>query len=261
MTRFCTLVSGSSGNAVFLSHNGTNILIDCGISGKKIAACLENIGVHASELDYILVTHEHIDHIQGVGVLSRRFDIPIVASCGTWRGMTIGDIADKNIKMFSENKQMDIGGIGVTPFDIPHDANQPTSYRFDVGNKCFAVATDIGHINDDLKKCVSGCEMAVLEANYDEQMLKNGAYPYPLKKRISGTHGHLCNDDAGALAVHMVENGTKHIMLGHLSKENNIPNLAFTTVARILEINGICVGTDVSMQVAPRYDVSPMIGA
>jgi len=261
MTRFCTLISGSSGNATFLSHNNTNILIDCGVSGKQIANYLSTINVSPHDIDYILVTHEHIDHTQGVGVLSRRFDIPIIASGGTWNKMLIGEIPDKNKIIFTDRKQIDVGGIGVTPFDIPHDAEEPTSYRFEIGNKYFAVATDIGHINDSIKACVCGCETVILEANYDEAMLINGPYPYPLKKRISGSHGHLCNDDTAVLATYMVQNGTKNILLGHLSKENNTKDKAFVTVARELDLNGINVGKDVNMQVASRYETSIVLGA
>lgn len=259
-TKLCTLVSGSSGNSVFLSHNGTNVLIDCGISGKQAAICLSEINIEPSSIDYILVTHEHSDHTQGVGILSRRFDIPVVASKGTWNGMLIGNVAPKNMIAFENNCQMDIGGIGVTPFDIPHDASQPTGYRFDLGEKCVAVATDIGHINDSVKASISGCEAVILEANYDADMLENGPYPYYLKCRIGGQHGHLCNDDAGELAAHLVKCGTKTIMLGHLSKENNSERVAFCTVEKALELSGIKVGKDVLMSVAPRYNASAVIG-
>lgn len=260
MTQLCTLVSGSSGNAVYLSHMGTNVLIDCGISGKQAASCLCDINADPSAIDYILVTHEHSDHTQGVGVLSRRFDIPIIASKGTWSGMNIGNIADKNKIIFNENCQMNIGEIGVTAFDIPHDAAQPTGYRFDLGNKRIAVATDIGHINESVKEAISGCEVVILEANYDADMLENGPYPYYLKQRIFSENGHLCNDDAGELAAHLVKNGTKKILLGHLSKENNSESVAFSTVAKVMELCGIKVGKDVLMSVAPRYNASAVIG-
>lgn len=259
MTRLCTLVSGSSGNAVFLSHNGTRLLIDCGISGSLAATALCEIGERADEIDYILVTHEHSDHTGGVGVLSRRFDIPVIASAGTWDGMEIGRISQKNIVMFNDNCQMDIGGIGVTPFDIPHDANMPTGYRFDLGGSCVAVATDIGHINETVKTAVSGCDIVILEANYDADMLENGPYPYYLKRRIGGENGHLCNEDAGELAAELVKCGTKKIMLGHLSKENNSEDVAFSTVARIMERCGITLNKDVLMSVAPRYCASSVI--
>ncbi|MDD3766967.1 MAG: MBL fold metallo-hydrolase [Eubacteriales bacterium] len=257
--KLCTLVSGSSGNSIFLSHNGTNILIDCGVSGKQIQNSLNQINVSADEIDYILVTHEHIDHSKGVGVLSRRYDIPIVASHGTWLGMEIGEIADHNKIVFNENSQMDIGGIGVTPFDTPHDAMQPKGYKFDLGDKRIAIATDIGHINQNIKDAVFGCEIVILEANYDEDMLESGPYPYHLKKRIGGEHGHLCNVEAGELACFLVENGTHTIMLAHLSKENNSENVAFSTVARILDLGGIKVSKDVKLGIAPRYCTSAPI--
>lgn len=257
--KLCTLVSGSSGNSIFLSHNGTNILIDCGVSGKQIQNSLNQINVSADEIDYILVTHEHIDHSKGVGVLSRRYDIPIVASHGTWLGMEIGEIADHNKIVFNENSQMDICGIGVTPFDTPHDAMQPKGYKFDLGDKRIAIATDIGHINQNIKDAVFGCEIVILEANYDEDMLESGPYPYHLKKRIGGEHGHLCNVEAGELACFLVENGTHTIMLAHLSKENNSENVAFSTVARILDLGGIKVSKDVKLGIAPRYCTSAPI--
>ncbi len=259
MTRLCTLVSGSSGNAVFLSHGGTRLLIDCGVSGSLARSALAGIGERCEDIDYILVTHEHTDHTQGVGVLSRKFDIPVIASKGTWDGMNIGKICEKNKILFEDYAQMDVGGIGVTPFDIPHDAAMPTGYRFDLGARSVAVATDLGHISDSVRAALSGCDAVLLEANYDADMLENGPYPYYLKKRIGSASGHLCNEDSGELAAHLVRCGTKQIMLGHLSKENNSETVAFATVARVLERCGIAVGRDVLMGVAPRYTSGAVI--
>ena len=261
MTRLCTLVSGSSGNSIFISHNGTNILVDCGVSGRQLQQSLSQINVSSSDIDFILVTHEHTDHAKGVGVMSRRFGIPVVASRGTWNGMRscVGSIAAENMIAFDENSQMDIGGIGVTPFDIPHDAAQPTGYKFDLGAKKIAVATDIGHITPDVERALKGCETVVLEANYDEDMLEHGPYPYYLKRRIGGKHGHLCNNDAGSMAASLVRNGTHTIILGHLSKENNSEEVAFSTVARILDFGGIRVAKDVRLSVAPRYCASAVV--
>ncbi|NLB82462.1 MAG: MBL fold metallo-hydrolase, partial [Clostridiaceae bacterium] len=150
MSKLCTLVSGSSGNAVLLSHKGTNILIDCGISAKQAGLCLCDIGERLDSIHYILVTHEHIDHTKGVGVLSRKFDIPVIASEGTWQGMSIGNVALKNRIAFDTNVPFKLDDILITPFDIPHDALQPTGYHFDLGNKRVAVATDIGHVNTEV---------------------------------------------------------------------------------------------------------------
>lgn len=261
MIQFRTLVSGSSGNAVLLSYNRVNLLIDCGVSGKQITSSLSAMDIAPADISYILVTHEHIDHTKGVGILSRRYNIPVVASDGTWRNMEIGKIAPDNRISFSDYSQMDIGGIGVTPFEIPHDAAMPTGYRFDIGSQSFAVATDMGHITDSTKKVLAGCDYVVLEANYDEMMLEHGRYPYPLKRRIGSRKGHLCNDDAGVFSKFLVENNTKHIILGHLSNENNSPEKAFETVARELEFADMKVGSDILLSIAPRYSVSSNIGA
>jgi phosphoribosyl 1,2-cyclic phosphodiesterase len=256
MTQFRTLISGSSGNAVFLSANGANILIDCGTSGKGLAACLCETDARPDDIDYILVTHEHIDHARGVGVLSRRYDIPVVASAGTWDNMLIGDIAEKNQIALETCAPIDLRGIQVTPFAIPHDAAMPTGFRFDVGNESYAVATDMGRITDTVKAALRGCDAVLLESNYDADMLETGPYPYPLKRRISGANGHLCNDDAGLLCRFLVENNTKHVLLGHLSNENNSPETAFSTVTRELAFAHIQVGRDVLLSVAPRYSTS-----
>ncbi|MCK9479001.1 MAG: MBL fold metallo-hydrolase [Firmicutes bacterium] len=260
MSVLCTLVSGSSGNAALLSHKGVNILIDCGISGKQAALCLCDIGKSPDMIHYILVTHEHTDHTKGVGVLSRRFNIPIIASQGTWRGMDIGKIPSENKIAFERNDEFILGDIAVTPFNIPHDAMQPTGYCFDLGNKKIAVATDIGHINKEVKSAVTGCEVVILESNYDSYMLENGPYPQYLKQRIRSSHGHLCNDDAGDFAAYLVKTGTKNIILGHLSKENNSETTAKKTVMRAMSRYGIKIGLDVCLDVAPRYNAGSVIG-
>ena len=259
MIRFQSIVSGSSGNCTLVCCNNTKILIDCGISGKKVTAYLNDVGINPCDLDGIFVTHEHIDHTNGVGVMSRKFNIPIIASEGTWEGMQIGNISDSNKVVFDKNKVWEIGNISVTPFDIPHDAIQPTGYIIKVEDKKLAVATDIGHITDTVTDSLSGCDAVILEANYDDHMLQTGPYPQNLKARISGARGHLANKDAGSLASYLVKNGTKHIMLGHLSNENNSPEIAFSEVARELEFGGLNLGKDVLLSVAPRYNISENI--
>lgn len=259
MIRFHTLVSGSSGNCTLLSDGKTTILTDCGVSGKQLAASLYDLGINPSDISCILVTHEHIDHTKGVGIIARRYGIPVVASMGTWSNMNIGNIDDDSIISFSDYKPFEIGGIGITPFPIPHDAAMPTGYRFDFGNTSFAVATDMGHITQSVKNTLTGCEHIILEANYDRNMLINGSYPYHLKKRIDGSFGHMCNDDTGKMAEFLINNNTKTIVLGHLSVENNSPERAFETVARHLDLSGIKIGYDVTLSVAPRYTSSKNI--
>ena len=259
MIKFQSIVSGSSGNCTLVCCNKTKILIDCGISGKKVTAYLNDMGISPCEIDRILVTHEHIDHTNGVGILSRKFNIPIIASEGTWAGMEIGKISEENQEIFLKNKSMEIGDFKITPFEIPHDAMQPTGYVIEAENKKFAVATDIGHITNTVTDNLVGCDAVILEANYDEHMLQTGPYPQKLKTRISGSKGHLANKDAGNLATYLAKNGTKHIMLGHLSNENNSPEIAFSEVARELEFGGMQPGKDVMLSVAPRYDISENI--
>ena len=258
MSRFFTLVSGSSGNAAYLSHNGTNILIDCGVSGKTAQQLLQEIGEDCSKIRAIVVTHEHSDHISGVGVLSRRYDIPVIASRGTWQGMNLGAIKPHNQICFEDYRPIAVGDVNITPFPIPHDANGPTGYKFDLGNKQVAVATDIGYITKEVMSATAGCQMVLLEANYDLAMLENGPYPPHLKARIKSKHGHLCNDDTARMARYLIENGTTRLLLGHLSKENNQPKLAFETVAKYLLQCGMQLGADVAMAVAPRHNPSPI---
>lgn len=259
MIRFQSIVSGSSGNCILFCCKNTKILIDCGISGKKITAYLNDMGIDPYEIDRLLITHEHIDHTTGAGIISRKFNIPILASEGTWAGMEIGKISDENKYCFAKNRVFEIGDIKVTPFDIPHDAYQPTGYILEAEGQKFAVATDIGHITHTVEDSLTGCDAVILEANYDEHMLQTGPYPQDLKKRIAGKNGHLANKDTGTLATYLAKNGTRHIMLGHLSNENNSPEIAFSEVARELEFGGLQVGKDIMLSVAPRYDVSENI--
>ena len=259
MIDFRTIVSGSSGNCTFFSDGTNNILIDCGLSGKKIAEHLCNLNINPNSINAIFVTHEHTDHTVGVGVLSRKYDNPVIASEGTWDGMKIGNIPLKNCIVQDSSSPVNINGLLVSPFNIPHDANQPTGYMIKCEEKRFAVATDMGYVSDDVFDTISGCCAAVIESNYDEQMLEHSSYPFSLKERIHGKLGHLDNKDAATLAYRLVKSGTKHITLGHLSNENNSPEIAFSSVAKELEFNELCVGRDIMLSVAPRYFASDNI--
>lgn len=254
MVKFCSLYSGSSGNAVFIASERAKILIDCGVSGKKITASLADIDVNASEIDGILVTHEHSDHSYAVGIMSRRHDIPIYANESTWVGMEgeIGSIKPENKRYIQTHKDFEIKDVHIHPFSIPHDAAEPVGYNFFIDNKKITLATDIGHVNEQLVSYLEGSDMVLLEANHDIEMLKCGSYPYFLKQRILGDSGHLSNDAAASLVAHLVKKGMTNCLLGHLSKENNFPELAFRTVYNILEENNIKVGKDTSLEVAIR---------
>lgn len=262
MIRFCTLFSGSSGNAVYLETDKTKILIDCGVSGRKVAASLAEIGVKAEELDAILVTHEHIDHTKSLGVVSRRYNLPIYANESTWTGIEniMGSIDEGNKIYIETGRDFYIKDILIHPFPIPHDAAEPVAYNFYADNKKITLATDIGHINDNLLSNIKGCNMLLIEANHDVEMLKCCSYPYYVKKRILGEKGHLCNEAAGELIASMAKSGTEVFLLGHLSKNNNFPQLAYNTVYNILEEQGIKVGKDILLDVAEREKTS-LIGS
>lgn len=252
--RFSPLFSGSSGNATYVGCDDANILVDAGVSGTRVSRELECMGIRPESLNAILVTHEHADHIKGIGILSRKYDLPVYATEGTWAGMysKIGAIADKNVVIFEPNQDFFIGSIDVTPFSIPHDAGQPVGYTFEVDGAKLAVATDIGSIRDSWLRYVLGSDAVILESNYDPDMLKAGRYPYELKKRIMSRHGHLSNDDAGNVAAELTRNGTRQIILGHLSKENNFPELAMRSCELTLQMAGFAPHEDVLLYIANR---------
>lgn len=250
-----SLISGSSGNCSLISYKDTNILIDCGMSGKRLEELLKVLNLTGSDLDAILVTHEHTDHISGIGVVSRRYNLPIYATEQTHNAMNIGTIADENIKILEPDRPFEIGNVGIDAFSIPHDAADPVGYRLYCKNKKFTVATDIGTMTSELFYSISGSDSVILEANHDIEMLKNGSYPESLKSRILSNFGHMSNELSAKCASALAACGTKNIMLSHLSNENNTPTLAYNTVAEKLAENGAKKG-DVNLLVANRYEVT-----
>jgi len=261
MIKFCSLLSGSSGNAIFFRKDNTKILIDAGLSGKKIAQALASIGESPTELNAILISHEHIDHIKGAGILSRRYNIPIYANAGTWQSMKdmIGSVASENIGVFDTGCEFEIGDVCVKSFPIPHDAAEPVGFNLFAENKKVTIATDIGHVNKTLVSCLELSDLILLESNHDTEMLKVGSYPWPLKQRIAGGLGHLSNDMAGKVACYLAQKGTRRFLLGHLSQENNFPELAYQTVYNALCESKAVVGGDVILGVAERNCVGEVV--
>ncbi len=261
MIKFCSLYSGSSGNSIFVASGETKLLTDAGLSGRKIINALNSIGEDPSQLSAILVSHEHSDHIKGAGVLSRKFNLPIYASEGTWQAMEglIGVVDECNKIRFSSYEPFMIGDIRVTPFLIPHDAAEPVGFSFEASGKKATIATDIGCINTDLLSYFEDSDLLLLESNHDAQMLKVGPYPWYLKQRIASSHGHLSNEAAGEVIAYMAQKGTKCFLLGHLSQENNFPELAYQTVCNALGEKCLEVGTDVTVEVALRDKVGKVI--
>ena len=261
MIRFCSLYSGSSGNSLFISDGTTRLLIDAGLSAKKIILALHSIGEKPEDISAVLISHEHVDHTRGVGIFSRKFNIPVYANEKTWTSMEneVGPILADNKVCFDTGIQFGIGEILIKAFPIPHDASEPVGFNFFIGDKKVTTATDIGHINKDILHYFESSDLLLLESNHDVEMLKIGPYPYPLKRRILSEIGHLSNEMAGKVIAHMAENGTKKFFLGHLSKENNFPELAYQTVYNALCEKKIVAGNDITLEVALRDKVSSVV--
>lgn len=255
MISFCSLASGSSGNAQFIGNKTTKLLLDAGLSGKYIQSSLEGIGVDAKDLDGILVTHEHSDHIKGIGVLMRRFGLPLYLTEGTWKGMEnkIGKVDLEKVNFIDNNACFAIKDIEIKAYSVSHDANDPVGFTFQNGTGKIGVVTDLGYYTDEILAEIRTCDLVMLEANHDEEMLQMGSYPYYLKRRILSEIGHLSNEDSGEIACDIVRHGkTRNILLGHLSRENNFPDLAYETVKSIMESEGIKVGDDVMLNMTYR---------
>jgi len=254
--RFSPLFSGSNGNAIFVEMDGTRLLIDAGVSASRIVAALAAQGVDPGTIDGILITHEHSDHTSGAGILSRKFGIPLYATRGTWAELAgkLGRVACANVRELCAHQDFYIGRVSVMPFPLPHDAAEPVGYCVSCGARRVAVATDIGALRSDWLEAVAGSDLVLLESNHDVGMLKVCRYPYELKRRILGARGHLSNEDAGRAAIKLCESGVGHIVLGHLSGENNFPELALRTVGDALRSAGIEPGVDVGLDVARRSE-------
>ena len=262
--RLCSIASGSSGNCIYVGSDKTHLLVDTGISKKRIDEGLAQLEVKPEELSGILITHEHADHIQGLGVFSRKYGIPIYATKGTLKGITEYKCLGKMPEGLYHEVQVDsvfkIGDLEVKPFSISHDANEPSGFRIENGSKSIAVATDLGIYDDYIVENLKNLNAIVLEANHDVHMVEVGPYPYPLKQRVLGRLGHLSNELTGRLLCNIRHGDLKHVILGHLSKENNYEELARETVK--LEVtmgNTPFNGEDVPLMVANRDTISRIL--
>ena len=256
--KLCSIRSGSRGNAILVWTKTTKLMIDCGISGKAAETGIREAGLEPEEINAILISHEHRDHTGGAGIMARRYNLPIFANELTWSAMEkdLGKLNAENRHTFKHTDAFTIGDIDIDPFSIPHDALDPVGYTLTSGKKKVAVATDIGVLEDSLFRAIKGSDLVLLESNHDKNMLEMGSYPLPLKQRIRSNKGHLSNDDAGIAAKLLVKMGTKQLLLGHLSPENNYPLLAEQTVHNTLTEAGIQPGRDMSLAVAPGDSLS-----
>ncbi len=262
MTELCPLGSGSSGNSTLVRSGGTlsrtTLLVDAGLSCKAICTALEQAGSHYEELDAILLTHEHSDHIKALPVLLKKLSCPVYAT------EAVLDYISKNLKIpahiplvpLSENS-FTIGDFQVKAFPTPHDSVGSVGYQFRTGEDQFlAVATDIGHMTPEIMEHLLPCKAVLLESNYDEGMLMCSSYPYTLKRRIVSSKGHLSNIDCAAAALTLAENRLEHLILGHLSENNNLPELAYSTTRNVLDNAGF---HHIDLQVAQRSQVSKAV--
>ena len=260
--KFCSIYSGGSGNSIFIASDNAKVLIDAGLAGKKIDDALKHIGEESSSIDGIFITHEHIDHIKGVGVLSRKYDIPIYANDNTWAVMekNIGKIKEHNIRIMDRRSSITINDLEIRSFNIPHDAIAPVGYTVSYAGKNASVVTDFGVFTEEIRDNIIDSDIILLESNHDVNMLRMGPYPYKLKLRVLGENGHLSNEDCGSAIVSLLKNDKKkQIVLGHLSGTNNHPDLAYQTVVDVLSANGIRPGDDVILQLASRHNPSEII--
>ena len=260
MLKFCSLYSGSSGNCLYVSSNNTKILIDCGTSCKKICEGLASINSSIEDIDAILVTHEHSDHVQGLGLVSKKFNIPVYANLETWNAMEKQKekIDERNINIFENDNDFLLNELTIHPFSTPHDAANPCGFNIHNGKRKLSIATDLGHMDNSIFKQLEHSSFVLLESNYDPEILKVSRYPFHLKQRIAGPNGHLSNETAGKTISALMKKDLKEVMLGHLSKENNFPELALKTVYDELGTKNI-TEENISIKIANRNCPSKLI--
>lgn len=258
MLTLTTLSSGSSGNCLLLSDGRTHLLLDAGISCRRICKALRALGVEPKDLSGVLITHEHADHISGLGTLTKQFQLPVYASRGTARQLCyrIAFLEDV-LHPFSAGEHLSIGALEAMSFPTSHDASDSVGYAITDGRRTAAVATDLGVATDVVYAHLRRAHLAVVEANHDIEWLISGPYPYFLKERILGPCGHLSNEAGGELACAAVEAGAQTVILAHLSEENNTPARAYGVVRAMLEGRGIALDRDVRLSVAPRSEAGP----
>lgn len=252
MPRFCALFSSSSGNSTYIESDNSAILIDAGVSNRSICTALNEIGSSIEKVKAVFVTHEHSDHIKGLKTMLSKYDIKVYATKGTIKG--IGTSLSIDTSSFSE---MDLGtvvqvdDISVKSFKTSHDSNESCGYIANLGNKKFSVVTDLGFINQDILTSIEGSDLIMIESNHDVGMLQNGRYPYFLKRRILSDKGHLSNESCAGVLPMLSQKGTHKFVLAHLSKDNNLPELALQTAVSSMKLSGIS-DNDYEICVAPR---------
>lgn len=254
--RVSMLASGSSGNCTFIETPKQKILVDCGLSGKKIQESMNKIGRDLAEVDTILVTHEHRDHVHGLGVLARKYGMNLYANEATWKAMptSVGKIKTEQKHVFEMGELKTFGDIDVQSYGVSHDAAAPQFYSFHFEGKQFVMLTDTGYVSDRLRALLRNADAYLIESNHDLELLRMGRYPWSLKQRILGDHGHLSNEDGAAAVAEMIGDRTKRVYLGHLSQDNNMKQIARDTAEGILRARDL--GVNETFHV---YDTDPTV--
>lgn len=256
--KLAVLGSGSEGNAVLISHEETSILIDAGFSGKRLAQRAQSAGIDLDLVNALFITHEHLDHIRGAGIVSRRHKIDVYATEGTLnRGRSVlGKLSQ--VQAINGGDSYCVGSLRIAPFDISHDASEPVGYVIEDGQSRIGVCTDSGCVTHLMREKLSDCDALVLEMNHDPTMLLAGPYPWSLKQRIRSRIGHLSNDDAGEFLKELWHPGLKHVFLAHLSKENNLPELVRMSAEDALKRAG-CSNGDTQLHVTSQDTTSEVV--
>ncbi|WP_100332665.1 MBL fold metallo-hydrolase [Bacillus xiapuensis] len=251
---FSVLASGSTGNAFYVEANGQAFLVDAGLSGKQMEALFVSINRDIKNLSGILVTHEHSDHIKGLGVLARKYKLPIYANEKTWRAMDkhIGNVDGEQKFIFDMETVQSFNGLDIESFGVSHDAAEPMFYVFHHEGKKLVLITDTGYVSDRVKGIIRNADAYVFESNHDVQMLRMGRYPWNIKRRILGDYGHVSNEDAALAMCDVIGDRTKRIYLAHLSQDNNMKDLARMSVAQTLQGKDMPVGEQFEL-----YDTDP----
>lgn len=262
MLRYCSLFSGSSGNCTYVGTAEGGLLIDAGVSAKRITTALRERDIDPATIRAVLLTHEHSDHVAGLRVLCKQFGWPVVASVGTLDALAEQEKVTAQQKLYALplEKRLAVAGMQITPFATPHDSRQCYGYRIDTEDgRSLAMTTDLGYMPQTVLDAISGCQFLHIESNHDPEMLRNGPYPYWLIQRIRGEGGHLSNQECAAVLPGLLGAGATRIVLAHLSEHNNTPALASSCAAEALSACGAAVGRDCLLSVAKPVGDSPVV--
>jgi phosphoribosyl 1,2-cyclic phosphodiesterase len=261
MSLVYSLCSSSKGNCTYVGNRNSGILIDAGVGIRNFALFMKLAGIDPQAVKAIFITHEHSDHIKGLKKLTQKLGVPVIGSTETLKQLLIKDCVDKSTELYEIHKKtVQVCGLQVSCFNTSHDSVHSLGYTiFTPNNKKISICTDLGFVSGEVSDSLVGSDFVLLESNYDEAMLQNGIYPWFLKQRISGEKGHLSNDDCSNEIMRLVENGTKHFLLGHLSEENNRPDIAFSHTVSKLMLKNMVLNTDFTLDIAPKNSVGKVL--